>query len=56
VQFAGEVKNFDVAKYLTPKEARRMDTFIQYGLAAAMQAVQDSGLTDSETPSVSGST
>ncbi|MES2354764.1 MAG: beta-ketoacyl-ACP synthase II [Pseudomonadota bacterium] len=48
VQFAGEVKNFDVTKYLSPKEARRMDTFIQYGIAAAMEAIQDSGLTVTE--------
>jgi len=48
VQFAGEVKNFDVTKYMTPKEARRMDTFIQYGIVAAMEAIQDSGLTVTE--------
>lgn len=41
---AGEVKNFDVGAYLNPKEARRMDTFIQYGMAAGMQAVRDAGL------------
>ncbi|AJC23048.1 beta-ketoacyl-ACP synthase II [Pandoraea pulmonicola] len=44
VRFAGEVKNFDVAKYLTPQDARRMDTFIHYGLAAGIQAFEDSGL------------
>jgi 3-oxoacyl-(acyl-carrier-protein) synthase len=38
-QIGGEVKNFDVALYLSPKEARRMDTFIPYGLAAGIQAV-----------------
>lgn len=43
-QIAGEVKNFDVAKYLSPKEARRMDVFIHYGLAAAMDALQDAGI------------
>ena len=43
-QFAGEVKDFNVEDYLTPQEARRMDTFIHYGLAAGIQAVQDSGL------------
>lgn len=48
VQFAGEVKNFDVTKYLSAKEARRMDTFIQFGLVAAMEAVQDSGLVVTE--------
>lgn len=43
-QIAGEVKNFDVAQYLNPKDARRMDLFIQYGLVAAMEAFKDSGL------------
>ena len=43
-QIAGEVKNFDVAAYLSPKEARRMDTFIHYGLAAGIQAFKDSGI------------
>ncbi len=44
VRFAGEVKNFEVEKYLSPKEARRMDTFIHFGLAAGIQAFEDSGL------------
>ncbi len=43
-QIAGEVKDFDVAKYLSAKEARRMDVFIHYGLAAGIDAVRDSGL------------
>ncbi|MFN9031721.1 MAG: beta-ketoacyl-ACP synthase II [Betaproteobacteria bacterium] len=43
-QIAGEVKGFDVGAYMSPKEARRMDTFIHYGIAASMQAVKDSGL------------
>jgi 3-oxoacyl-[acyl-carrier-protein] synthase II len=43
-QIAGEVKNFDVAAYLSPKEARRMDRFIHFGLAAGFQALKDSGL------------
>ncbi len=41
---AGEVKNFDVDQYLSAKEARRMDVFIQYGMAAGIQAIRDSGL------------
>ena len=41
---AGEVKNFDPKEYLNPKDARRMDTFIQYGLVAAIEAFNDSGL------------
>jgi 3-oxoacyl-[acyl-carrier-protein] synthase II len=44
VQIAGEVKDFDVATYLSVKEARRMDTFIHYGMAAGIQAVRDSGI------------
>lgn len=43
-QIAGEVKGFDVATYLSPKEARRFDTFIHYGLAAAMDALKDAGI------------
>ena len=44
VKFAGEVKNFDITQYISAKDARRMDTFIHYGLAAGMQAVRDAGL------------
>jgi len=44
-QIAGEVKGFDIAQYLSPKEARRMDTFIHYGMAAGLQAWRDSGAT-----------
>ncbi|CAG4883334.1 3-oxoacyl-[acyl-carrier-protein] synthase II [Georgfuchsia toluolica] len=43
-QVAGEVKNFDVSAYLSPKEARRMDAFIHYGMAAGIQAFKDSGI------------
>jgi 3-oxoacyl-[acyl-carrier-protein] synthase II len=43
-QIAGEVKGFDVAPYMSPKEARRMDTFIHYGVATGLQAWRDSGL------------
>ncbi len=43
-QIAGEVKGFDVAAYLPPKEARRMDTFIHYGMAASIQAIRDAGV------------
>jgi 3-oxoacyl-[acyl-carrier-protein] synthase II len=43
-RFAGEVKGFNIEDYIPAKEARHMDTFIHYGLAAAMQAVRDSGL------------
>ena len=43
-QIAGEVKGFDPAQVLSAKEARRFDTFIHYGLAAAIEAIKDSGL------------
>ncbi|WP_418320275.1 beta-ketoacyl-ACP synthase II [Piscinibacter sakaiensis] len=43
-RFAGEVKGFKVEDYIPAKEARHMDTFIHYGLAASMQAVRDAGL------------
>ncbi|MBB1487471.1 beta-ketoacyl-ACP synthase II [Oceanospirillum sediminis] len=43
-QFGGSVKGFDISEYMPTKDARKMDTFIQYGMAAAIQAVADSGL------------
>jgi len=43
-KFAGEVKGFNVEDYFPAKEARHMDTFIHYGLAASIQAVRDAGL------------
>ena len=43
-RFAGEVKGFDVEQYIPGKEARHMDAFIHFGLAAACQAVRDAGL------------
>ncbi|MDO8263741.1 MAG: beta-ketoacyl-ACP synthase II [Gallionella sp.] len=43
-QIAGEVKNFDVTQYLSAKDARRMDRFIHFGLAAGIEAFKDSGL------------
>ena len=47
-KIAGEVKGFNVEDYMTSKEARTMDTFIHYGIAAAVQAVKDSGLSINE--------
>lgn len=44
-QIAGEVKGFDVTQYMSSKEAKQMDTFIHYGVAAGVQAWRDSGLT-----------
>jgi 3-oxoacyl-[acyl-carrier-protein] synthase II len=43
-RFAGEVKNFNVEDYLPGKEGRHMDTFIHFGMAAGIQALQDSGI------------
>ena len=43
-QIAGEVKGFDVTAYLSAKEARRMDVFIHFGMAAGIQALRDAGL------------
>jgi 3-oxoacyl-[acyl-carrier-protein] synthase II len=43
-QIAGEVKDFDLSPYMSPKEARRMDLFIHYGMAAGLQAWRDCGL------------
>jgi 3-oxoacyl-[acyl-carrier-protein] synthase II len=44
VRFAGEVKGFRIEDYIPAKEARHMDTFIHYGIAASLQAIRDSGL------------
>jgi 3-oxoacyl-[acyl-carrier-protein] synthase II len=43
-QVAGEVKNFNPDLYLNPKDSRRMDTFMQFGLVAGIEAIKDSGL------------
>jgi 3-oxoacyl-[acyl-carrier-protein] synthase II len=44
VRIGGAVKGFDVGRYLSVKEARKMDTFIHYGIAAAQEALRDAGL------------
>src|SRR5246127_324783 len=44
VRFGGQVRDFDVGQYLSPKEARDMDDFMHYGVAAGVQAVTDSGI------------
>ena len=44
VRFGGAVRGFDLATYLPPKEARRIDPFMHYGIAAGVQAVADAGL------------
>lgn len=43
-RFAGNVKNFDVTEYMSSKDAKKMDLFIQYGVAAGIQALKDSGI------------
>ena len=43
-RIAGEVRDLDLDPYISPKDARAMDTFIHYGIAASVQAVQDAGL------------
>lgn len=45
-RIGGEVIDFDVADYLTPRESKRMDNFIHYGFAAAVDALEDAGLLD----------
>ena len=45
-RIAGEIRDFDVGQYLSPKESRKSDLFIHYGMAAAMQAIGDAGLED----------
>ncbi|MBV8742962.1 MAG: beta-ketoacyl-ACP synthase II, partial [Sinobacteraceae bacterium] len=44
VRFGGAVRDFDVAQYITPKDARRMDEFMHYGIAAGIQAMSDCGI------------
>ncbi|RTR06017.1 beta-ketoacyl-ACP synthase II [Halomonas nitroreducens] len=43
-RFGGSVKDFDISPYLNPKDARKMDLFIQYGVAAGAQAISDAGI------------
>ncbi|TMP77949.1 beta-ketoacyl-[acyl-carrier-protein] synthase II [Pseudoalteromonas phenolica] len=53
-KFAGQINDFDVTEYMPKKEAKKMDLFIQYGVAAGVQALKDSGLeiTDENAPRV----
>lgn len=43
-RIAGEVRDFDITSYISAKEARRMDVFIHFGMAAGIQAIRDSGI------------
>ncbi len=47
-RFGGLIRDFDCSRYLPPRDARRMDTFIHYGIAAGIQAMDDAGLKDCE--------
>ncbi|MCB1679928.1 MAG: beta-ketoacyl-ACP synthase II [Halioglobus sp.] len=53
-QFSASVRNFDISPYLPLKDARKMDVFVQYGMAAGIQAMLDSGLdvTDENAPRI----
>lgn len=44
VTFSAPVKDFDISQYISPRDARRMNLFIQYGIAAGLDALKDSGL------------
>ena len=48
-KIAGEIRDFDIGDYLSPKESRKCDPFIHYGMAASMQAIADAGLSDDES-------
>lgn len=48
VKFGGSVKGFDISEYISPKEAKKMDIFIHYGIAAGIQAIEDSGIVVTE--------
>ncbi len=56
-QFSCSVKNFDSTPYMPPKDARKMDVFVQFGMVAGIQAMQDSGLeiTEQNAPRVGAS-
>lgn len=47
-RFGGSIRGLDMGQYLLPKEARKMDNFIQYGMVASIQAIEDSGLETTE--------
>ncbi len=51
VHFGGEIRGLELEPYMTPKDARRMDAFMQYGVVAGMQAMRDSGLVVTEANS-----
>ncbi len=50
-QFGGAIKDFDVTPYMSPKEAKRNDPFVQYGMAAGIQAIEDAQIADIDNPS-----
>jgi len=53
--FGGSIRGFDISEYMTPKDARKIDRFMHYGIAAAEQAIQQAGLsTEAYTPEMIG--
>jgi 3-oxoacyl-[acyl-carrier-protein] synthase II len=48
-RIAGEVRDFDIGKWVGPKDAKKMDEFIHYGVAASMMAMEDAGLVVDES-------
>jgi len=44
VTFGGSIKDFNITEYISPKDAKKMDIFIHYGMAAGIQAIEDSGI------------
>ena len=48
VKFGGTIKGFDVSEYISPKDSKKMDIFIHYGMAAGIQAIEDSGIEANE--------
>ena len=49
VQISGSIKDFNADDYISPKEQRKMDTFIHYGIGASVMAIEDSGLEINES-------
>ena len=47
-RIAGEIRDFDITEFVPPKEARRFDKFMHYGLAAAQEALAEAGLKDGD--------
>src|SRR5688572_33407197 len=48
-RIAGEVRDFDITRWVNPKDAKKMEEFIHYGVAASLMAIQDAGITVDES-------